>query len=101
MARGIMVAPEIKEIIIGRVKSGDHIDDLAKEFNLYPNTIRKWLAQDGVSGTHISSSGKTRNNQSLALLLAKSEREKQDLYKIIGELTVQYKELVKKKYKQN
>jgi transposase-like protein len=99
MARGIIVTPEKKEIIISRVKSGEKVDDLAREFNLYPNTIRRWLAQEGVSGTHVSSSGKTRNNQSLALLLAKSEREKQDLYKIIGELTVQYKELFKKKYK--
>lgn len=101
MARGIMVSPEIKKIILARAKSGDHIDDLAKEFSLYPNTIRKWLAQEGVSGTHVNSNGKPGNNQSLALLLAKSEREKQDLYKIIGELTVQYKELFKKKYKQN
>ena len=101
MARGIMVAPEIKEIILGRAKSGEHVDDLAREFSLYHNTIRKWLAQEGVSGTHVSPNGKTRNNQSVALLLAKSEREKQDLYKIIGEMMVQYKELVKKKYKQN
>ena len=101
MAKGIIVTPEKKEIIISRVKLGEKVDDLAREFNLYPNTIRRWLAQEGVSGTHVSSSGKTRNNQSLTLLLAKSEREKQDLYKIIGELTVQYKELVKKKYKQN
>jgi transposase-like protein len=86
---------EIKELIIKRTREGDKIEDLAKEFKCYPNTIRKWLAQSGgVSG--VSSSG--RNLRSNDLLMAKVQREKADLMTIIGELTVLNRELSKKKY---
>ena len=95
--KGVPVATEIKQVIIKRAKQGDKIDDLALEFSLYPNTIRKWLAQEGISGTITNANGMTRNQRSNALLLAKSEREKQDLIAIIGELTVQIKVLSKKK----
>lgn len=94
MPKGLAVIPEIKEIIIKRAKSGDRIDELAKEFSLYPNTIRKWLAGEGVSG--ISSTG--RNQRSVALMLAKSEREKKELMEIIGKLTVELTRGSKKKY---
>jgi hypothetical protein len=85
MARGVVTNPNIKEIIINRAKAGDRIDELAKEFKLYPNTIRKWLATEGVSG--VTTTG--RNQRSTVLLLAKAEREKQDLLRIIGKLTVE------------
>ena len=85
MPRGIQTNTEIKLLILRRAKEGDRIDDLAREFGLYPNTIRKWLATEGVSG--VTSTG--RNQRSTALLLAKAEREKQDLINIIGKLTVQ------------
>jgi transposase-like protein len=101
MPRGIATAPEIKELIFKRVREGDKIDDLAREFDLYPNTIRKWLAQEGVSGNFVSKNGSVRNYRSTALLLAKAERDKQDLLKIIGELVVINKELSKKKDKSN
>jgi transposase-like protein len=97
MPRGIPTTPEIKELIFKRVKNGERVDDLANEFKIYPNTIRKWLAQEGLSGSFISSNGNLRNNRSSALLLAKAERDKQDLLKIIGELVVINKELSKKK----
>jgi len=95
--KGVPFPPEIKSLIIQRVKQGDNINDLSVEFHVYPNTIRKWLAQEGISGSNSDNSGKTRNQRSLALLLAKSEREKQALLEIIGELTVINKELSKKK----
>ena len=76
---------EIRNLIIQRAKDGDRLDELGKEFNLYPNTIRKWLAQEGVSG--ITTTG--RKQRSTVLLLAKAEREKQELLKIIGKLTVE------------
>lgn len=85
MPRGVQTSPEIKDLIIKRVKEGDRIDELAHEFKLYPNTIRKWLALEGVSGVH--STG--RNQRSTILLLAKAEKEKQDLLNIIGKLTVE------------
>jgi transposase-like protein len=110
MARGIPVIPEIRELIINRVKIGENLDIVAREFSIYPNTIRKWLAQEGVSSLGGSSSsslgcnssgtsgtGSTRNGKSTALLLAKAQREKQDLLTIIGELIVQLKGQSKKK----
>lgn len=102
MSKGVAVIPEIKALIIDRVKKGEWIDDLAREFKLYPNTIRKWLAvEGGVSGVKqvVDDTGQTttRNQRSTILLLAKAEREKQDLINIIGELTVQIRELSKKK----
>lgn len=90
--KGSPVPQNIKDIICRRIKEGENIDDIAREFKLYPNTIRKWLAQQGISG--ISTTG--RNQRSIALLLAKSEREKQDYLAIIGELTVLLKQSKKK-----
>jgi transposase-like protein len=105
MARGIPVIPEIRELIINRVKIGENLDIVAREFSIYPNTIRKWLAQEGVSSlggsscnsSGTSATGSTRNGKSTALLLAKAQREKQDLLTIIGELIVQLKGQSKKK----
>jgi transposase-like protein len=92
--RGIPFSSEIKELIIKQVKDGKRIDDVAVEFKVYPNTIRKWLSQaGGVSG--VSPSG--RNLRSNDLLISKLQREKQDLIAIIGELTVINRELSKKK----
>jgi hypothetical protein len=93
MPRGIQTNPEIKLLIVKRAKEGDRIDDLAREFSLYPNTIRKWLAIEGVSG--VSTTG--RNQRSTALLLAKAEREKQDLINIIGKLTIELSKTGSKK----
>jgi len=108
MARGIPVIPEIRELIINRVKIGENLDIVAREFSICPHTIRKWLAQEGVSslgnggscnGSYISGTGagSARNGRSTALLLAKAQREKQDLLTIIGELIVQLKGQSKKK----
>jgi len=92
--KGIPFPKEIKDLIIKRTREGDKVEDLAKEFKCFPNTIRKWLAQSGgVSG--INSSG--RSLRSNDLLMAKLQREKADLLAIIGELTVLNRELSKKK----
>lgn len=92
--RGVPFSQEVKELIINQVKDGKHIDDVAHEFKVYPNTIRKWLSQSGgVSGVSVSG----RNLRSNDLLISKLQREKQDLIAIIGELTVINRELSKKK----
>jgi transposase-like protein len=86
--KGVTFANEIKELIIKKVKAGESIDILATEYKIYPNTIRKWLAlSGGISG--VSSTG--RNLKSNDLVIAKLNREKQELMTIIGELTVQLK----------
>lgn len=90
--KGVPFPQEIKDLIINRVRQGESVTVLATEFKVYPNTIRKWLAQaGGVSG--VSASG--RNLRSNDLLLAKLQREKQELIAIIGELTVINRELSK------
>lgn len=92
--KGVPFPKEIKDLIIKRTREGDKVEDLAKEFKCFPNTIRKWLAQSGgVSG--INSSG--RSLRSNDLLMAKLQRGKADLLAIIGELTVLNRELSKKK----
>lgn len=86
--RGVPFSDELKELIINKVKAGESIDVLAKEYKIYPNTIRKWLVvSGGVSG--ISPTG--RKLKSNDLVIAKLNREKQELIAIIGELTVQLK----------
>lgn len=92
--KGVPFPQEIKQLVIKRIKDGDNIDALAREFKCTANTIRKWLSQSGgVSG--INSSG--RNLRSNDILMAKLQREKQELIAIIGELTVFNRELSKKK----
>ena len=96
--KGVPFPQEIKQLVIKRIKDGDNIDALAKEFKCTANTIRKWLAvSGGISGTVINSDGSSRNLRSNDLLMAKLQREKQELIAIIGELTVFNRELSKKK----
>lgn len=89
--RGKKVPDPVKQLIIERVKNGERVDDLAIEFDLYPNTIRKWLAELGIPIT----SGK-RKGRSEALEISKLKREKKQLLAIIGELTVLTRQSKKK-----
>lgn len=89
--RGIKVPDPIKQLIIERVKNGEKVDDLAIEFDLYPNTIRKWLADLNISATKAD----TRNTSEL-LQISKLKREKEQLLAIIGELTVLTRQSKKK-----
>lgn len=89
--RGIKVPEPVKQLIIERVKNGEKVDDLATEFNIYPNTIRKWLVKTGIS----TNSSQNRSRSEI-LELSKLKREKQQLLEIIGELTVLTKQSKKK-----
>jgi transposase-like protein len=87
--KGVPFPSQIRELIIKRAREGDKIEDLAKEFKVYPNTIRKWLTvSGGVSGVNVVTGRNLRSND---LLMAKLNREKQELLVIIGELTLQLK----------
>lgn len=46
--RGKKVPEPVKQLIIERVENGEKVDDIALEFDLYPNTIRKWLVNIGI-----------------------------------------------------
>ena len=93
--KGQPVRQDVRDMIISQVRQGQTVDNVAKENQLSPNTIRRWLGQLGGGGT--SSTTSTRNPRSESLTVSRLIREKQDLMAIIGELTVQNKELSKKK----
>jgi transposase-like protein len=85
--KGTPVPQPVRELIVSRVTNGEKVDDLAREFSLYPNTIRKWLKDHNYNST----SGTTTTSKSQSsdiLLISKLRREKQELLEIIGELTV-------------
>ena len=91
--KGIRVPQPVKELIISRVRNGERVDDIAREFDLYPNTIRKWLKDIGVNsnsnnGSNCTQDGMNISKSSNSLLISKLQREKQELLAIIGELTV-------------
>ena len=89
--KGQPVRQDVRDMIISQVRQGQTVDNVAKENQLSPNTIRRWLGQSGGGGTS------TRNPRSESLTVSRLIREKQDLMTIIGELAVQNKELSKKK----
>ena len=89
--RGKKVPEPVKKLIIERVKNGEKVDEIATEFDLYPNTIRKWLSELQIS---VSSTG--NKGRSEVLEISKLKREKQQLLEIIGELTVLTRQSKKK-----
>jgi hypothetical protein len=90
--RGVVVLPAVKDLIINRIKNGEKVDDLAFEFNLSPNSIRKWLKDKGVTSIR----GGSKVGSSEILQISKLQREKQQLLEIIGELTVLTRQSKKK-----
>ena len=80
--KGQPVRQDVRDMIISQVRQGQTVDNVAKENQLSPNTIRRWLGQSGGAG-----STSTRNPRSESLTVSRLIREKQDLMAIIGELT--------------
>lgn len=89
--KGTPTPQPVKDLIIERIKKGEKLDHLAKEFDIYPNTIRRWLKLLG-----IPTSNKSSTKSSEILMISKLQREKQELLEIIGELTVLTKQSKKK-----
>lgn len=95
MKKGTPVPQPVKDSITDRVKKGESVDDLASEFDLYPNTIRRWLRQNsagsnelGDDSQNVNSRSNSKSPPSLGLQVSKLQKEKQQLLEIIGELTV-------------
>ena len=102
--KGVVVSELVRNLIIDRVKKGELVDDLALEFSLYPNTIRRWLRENQSGGVNQAGTGsdsedvsqsrnqsgakKPKSPACLDLQISKLQREKQQLLEIIGELTV-------------
>lgn len=90
MKKGVPVPTQIKELIIQKVKEGIPINQLSKDYDLYPNTIRKWCRVQMQSGS---------TSKSDSLLIARLQKQNRELMEIIGELTLENR--VKKNSKFN
>ena len=70
------IAKAIKEEIIGKVRAGERVVDLAEQYAVNTKTIYGWLRQD--SGEGVVS----------VLDYNKLKRENEELKRLIGELTL-------------
>lgn len=78
------IPKEIKDEVLLLVKQGKKVPQLASEFGINPNTIYKWLSIGVKKG--ISS-----------LEYARIKRERDDLLKIVGNLTLEVEKRKKKR----
>ena len=68
---------EIKQEILGKVKSGEKVMDLAKQYGISDKTIYYWLRQ--TTGEDIVS----------AVKYHKLKRENEELKRLLGEVTLE------------
>jgi Mor family transcriptional regulator len=74
---GFKIIPkEIKQEILGKVKSGEKVTDLAKQYAIADNTIYGWLHKE--SGDQIVS----------IVQYNKLKRENEELKRLIGEISL-------------
>lgn len=79
------ISPDLKEQIINRIKNdGVSVVQAAKEHGVAEGTIYAWIAK------------KTVDNPSLSEII-KLKRENEQLFKLIGEITLKLSETQKKK----
>ncbi len=76
---------EVREEVLGKVRSGRRVREVAAEHGITEMTVRSWLARD-VDGS-----------SSDALEVSRLRRENEALYRILGQLTYEA-ELGKKNY---
>ena len=78
------ISKEIKREILSRVKQGVKVSQLAKEYGVSDKSIYNWLREGVV--TKIS-----------ALEFSRMRRERDDLLKIVGNLTLEVEKRKKKR----
>lgn len=78
------VATEVKEEILGKVKAGLKVPDVAKQYGLSDKTIYTWLRRKALGTISILEYNRLKN-------------ENQQLKEIVGVLTVELTKLKKKK----
>ena len=81
---GKRYSKDVKEEVLGKVRGGRGVADVAREHGINDMTVRTWLERDTVSGG------------SQILEMSRLKRENEELLRIIGELKVE-SERVKKK----
>ena len=72
-----VIPKEIKQEILSKVKGGDKVMDLAKQYGVSDKTIYYWLRQN--SGEDIVS----------AVKYNKLKRENEELKRLLGEITLE------------
>lgn len=76
MKKGYKVSKEVKEQILNRIKNdGISVADAAKDHGISPHTIYGWLSKGAVGAPTWSE-------------LNKLKRERDELLRIVGELTI-------------
>ncbi|MBT7670399.1 MAG: helix-turn-helix domain-containing protein [Bdellovibrionales bacterium] len=78
------IPKEIKEEVLSRIKQGHKVPELAQEYGISKGAIYTWL-RDGVV-TKIS-----------ALEFSRMRRERDDLLKLVGNLTLEVEKRKKKR----
>jgi len=78
------IAPEIKEEILFKIKQGTSVAEIVKQYGVNSKSVYGWLSAGSVSSPS-------------ALTVGRLKREKDDLLKLVGELTF----LLKKGEKSN
>lgn len=72
------IAQEIKDQILARAKEGIPVAQLSNEHGISDKSIYTWIAKNSVQSPGV-------------LQIAKLKREKEDLLKLVGELTFKLK----------
>jgi hypothetical protein len=98
MPRGIITAPDVKELIIEKVKQGIPIPQLEREYSISDKTIYSWLRNPD-SGSGGVSKVVSNSSKSDALIIARLIKEKQELTQIIGKFCVQLEQLQNGEFK--
>lgn len=76
------IAPEIKSEILEKVKSGERVVDVAKQYGIYHKTIYVWMSHKV-------------NQTNEQLEISKLKRHNEELLRMVGELTVELHKLKK------
>jgi len=76
------IAPEIKQQILERIKSGIPTSTVAREHGVSPNTVYAWLAKSTSSAPGLLETGRW-------------QREKRDLLQMIGLLSFELTKIKK------
>jgi len=76
------IAPETKAEILEKVKSGERVVDVAKQYGIYHKTIYYWMSHKV-------------NQTNEQLEISKLKRHNEELLRMVGELTVELHKLKK------
>lgn len=74
----------VKRQVLEQIKNGSTVKQMADQFQISPKTIYTWLTKDSASQVSLTE-------------YSKLKREKEDLLKIIGEITLELTRSKKKR----